>query len=80
MKRRSVALLAVALLAIGFAAGSLFGDRQPKMKTALAHLQRAQTDLKAATADKGGHRAKAMALVDQAIDEVKKGIAYDNKR
>lgn len=80
MKRRSVAMLSVALLVVGFSAGALWGDKQPRMKSALAHLNRAAADLKAASADKGGHRAKAMQLVDSAIEEVKKGIAHDNKR
>lgn len=34
---------------------------------------------KKATADKGGHRVKAIQLTKDAIDEVKKGIAFDNK-
>jgi hypothetical protein len=48
---------------------------QPHMQAALDALRSAQTNLEKATADKGGHRAKAMDLVKQAIDEVKLGIA-----
>jgi len=48
---------------------------QPHMQAALDALRSAQTNLDKATADKGGHRAKAMDLVKQAIDEVKLGIA-----
>jgi hypothetical protein len=33
--------------------------------------------LRAATDDKGGHRAKAREHVNKAIDEVQKGIEYD---
>jgi len=47
---------------------------QPHMQAALDALRSAQTNLEKATADKGGHRAKAMDLVKQAIDEVKLGI------
>jgi len=47
---------------------------QPHMQAALDSLRNAQTNLEKATADKGGHRAKAMDLVKQAIDEVKLGI------
>ena len=47
---------------------------QPHMQAALDALRSAQTNLDKATADKGGHRAKAMDLVKQAIDEVKLGI------
>ena len=44
------------------------------MQAALDSLRSAQTNLEKAIADKGGHRAKAMDLVKQAIDEVKLGI------
>lgn len=54
-------------------------DNQPKMREALGHLQAAKNSLNAATADKGGHRVKAMSLVKQAIEQVEKGIAFDNK-
>jgi hypothetical protein len=54
-------------------------DVQPKMKTALAHLKKAQLQLEKASADKGGHRAKALDLVKQAIDETQQGIDFDNK-
>jgi hypothetical protein len=52
------------------------GD-QPRMKEALDLLQSARNHLNNATADKGGHRAKAIEHVDRAIDEVNKGIEYD---
>jgi hypothetical protein len=55
-------------------------DPQPAMKSALANLEQAQTNLKNATADKGGHRVNALGHVEKAIEEVKKGIAFDNKR
>ncbi len=47
---------------------------QPHMQNALTALEGARTDLEKATADKGGHRAKALDLVKGAITEVKKGI------
>jgi hypothetical protein len=51
---------------------------QPNMEAAIEHLKNARTDLERATADKGGHRANALRLVNQAIDEVKLGIAAAN--
>lgn len=48
---------------------------QPHMEAALNFLESARSDLQRATADKGGHRANALNLVNQAIDEVKLGIA-----
>jgi uncharacterized protein YqeY len=47
---------------------------QPHMQRALDLLRDAKTNLEAATSDKGGHRVKAIAYVNSAIDEVKKGI------
>ena len=47
---------------------------QPHMTTALAALESAKNNLDRATADKGGHRAKAIDYVKDAISEVKKGI------
>lgn len=48
---------------------------QPNMEAALEHLRHARADLERATADKGGHRANAIRLVNQAIEEVNLGIA-----
>jgi hypothetical protein len=47
---------------------------QPHMQAALDYLRNAKSDLERATTDKGGHRVNAIKLVDQAIDETKKGI------
>ncbi len=53
-------------------------DVQPKMQTALSALEMAKTNLEAATTDKGGFRVKALQATKQAIEETKKGIAWDN--
>ena len=78
--RRSVirGLLLVLVLAVGFIAGQL-SAAQPHMQAALTHLRQARTSLNRATADKGGHRERALDLVNQAIDQVEKGIAYDRR-
>jgi hypothetical protein len=48
---------------------------QPHMQAALDALNSALQNLDKAEADKGGHRANAIKLVKQAIDEVNAGIA-----
>lgn len=54
---------------------SLFvASDQPHMQLALDLLRDARGELEAATADKGGHRVRAIGYVNNAIDEVKKGI------
>jgi len=47
---------------------------QPHMQAALNALQNARDSLNRADADKGGHRVKALGLVNDAISEVQKGI------
>ena len=68
------ALLGAALSAsigIGYAIGA-----QPHMNESVALLQSARGELAAATPNKGGHRERAMGLIDQAIGEVRAGIAF----
>ena len=50
---------------------------QPFMQAALTDLKQAQVFLRRATADKGGHRNRAMNLTASAINAVNNGIAYD---
>ena len=52
---------------------------QPFMQAAKTNLNQAKGNLNKATADKGGHRNKALGLVKNAIDQVEKGIKYDRK-
>lgn len=80
LKQRTWAIAVAAALVTGFAAGSLTAENQPHMRAALQTLKTAKNQLQQAQADKGGHRAKAIDLVNSAISEVEKGIAYDNKR
>lgn len=52
---------------------------QGRMLAARDHLNAAYAQLNLATADKGGHRVKAMGLVQQAINEVNMGISAGAK-
>ena len=54
-------------------------QQQPEMQSALEHLRQAEQDLQRGSHDKGGHRVKAMELINQAEGEVQAGIAYDNQ-
>ncbi len=56
---------------VGYAIGA-----QPHMNESIALLQSARGELQAATPNKGGHRERAMGLIDQAIAEVRAGIAF----
>ena len=77
--RRFFTVLALlVVLATAFVAGRASAD-QPHMQAALEHLRAAKVELEAATPDKGGHRAKAIALTNDAIAQVERGIAYDRR-
>jgi hypothetical protein len=68
------ALLGTAIAAsmgIGYAIGA-----QPHMTASIGLLQSARGELAAATPNKGGHRERALGLIDQAIGEVRAGIAF----
>jgi hypothetical protein len=51
-------------------------EGQPAMHRALDHLRQAKTNLENGAHDKGGHRSRALDLVNQAIAEVNEGIKY----
>jgi len=55
------------------------GDYQPNMEAAMQQLRAAQSSLQNASSDKGGHRVRAMQLIDQAMREVEAGMRYDNR-
>jgi hypothetical protein len=54
-------------------------ENQPHMHSALGHLRAARKSLEEADTDKGGHRTKAIQLVDQAIRQVEEGIEFANR-
>jgi len=75
------AMILVLGCAMALCGGYLIGRAavpQPHMHAALQHLQAAKSDLQTAETDKGGHRAKAIQLVNDAIGEVEAGIEYAN--
>jgi hypothetical protein len=67
------------VLVLGFSTMRVVNaEPQPHMRAALASLQTAKNQLEKASHDKGGHRVRAIGLINQAIAEVEKGIAFDN--
>jgi hypothetical protein len=68
---------AIILLGLVATAGAV--PDQPLMQAARSSLQTARSELQKATPDKGGHRVKALSLVNSAISEVNAGIAYDRR-
>jgi hypothetical protein len=79
MKTRNriiVACLLCVVLLSGFVLGRASAD-QPHMQAALEHLRLAKGELEKSDPDKGGHRLKAMGLVNDAIAQVEKGVEFD---
>ena len=76
---RKSLLVAVFSFCVGGFATYAFAEPQPRMRAALSSLESALSELKGASADKGGHRVKAMHYVESAIAETKAGIAFDNR-
>ena len=76
----STLVLTGSLLAVGVYATArpAHADAQPRMQASLTLLEGAKAHLEAANDDKGGHRIKAIAATKEAIEQVKKGIEYDN--
>jgi hypothetical protein len=76
MKRMAIGTLTTA--SISAAAALMLAlpaqANQPNMKAALASLNEAKQSLEKASSGKGGHRVKAIELIDEAIEQVKKGI------
>jgi hypothetical protein len=77
MKRTSIfaVLVLCATLIGGFVAGRAHAA-QTHMAAARGHLRSARQELQVAEADKGGHREKAIGLVDRAIEEVNAGMEF----
>jgi hypothetical protein len=80
IRRRSVlnTILPVALVSFAFPSRAS-AQQQPHMQAALDALRLARRELDQASEDKGGHRVKAIGLVNQAIAEVEKGIQFDRR-
>lgn len=76
---KKMMMVAVVSACVGAFATVALAEPQPMMRKGLHKLEEARRILEGASADKGGHRVKAIFHIDQAIAEVKAGIEFDNK-
>jgi hypothetical protein len=73
LAKAAAGVLAIAVAgSAGYAVGQV---HQPHMQKALSDLQDARKELDQASRDKGGHRGRAVQLVDETIGEVHAGMA-----
>ena len=74
---RLVVMSSLACLVAGTMVGATIAyAAQPHMVSALEMLRSARAELERSTANKGGHRERAIGAVDRAIEETRAGIAY----
>ncbi len=73
-RMRMTGIVVASMLTGSLMTGTAFAY-QGHMLNALHSLQAARSELTLAKADKGGYRAQALGLVDQAIQAVNAGIA-----
>jgi len=79
INRRDLLVPAAAVVAAGAvitaASREAQASNQPHMDAALGLLSQARAELQQATHNKGGHRTRAIQLIDQATGQVRAGIA-----
>lgn len=82
IRSRPQLLRVIGTLAVSAAVFSVGGAQayQGNMERTIAALQEALHSLREATPDKGGHKATAVNLVQQAIGEVQAGIDFAAER
>jgi hypothetical protein len=74
---RLVVMSSLACLVAGTVIGaSIAYAAQPHMVSALEMLRSARAELERSSANKGGHRERAIGAVDRAIEETRAGIAF----
>ena len=71
-----VVLAGLSIYSVVHAQNAGMARHEPHMSAAIGHLEQAKAELEKATPNKGGHREKAMQLVDQAMEQVRAGEAY----
>ncbi|HEV7919398.1 MAG TPA: hypothetical protein VGR02_01265 [Thermoanaerobaculia bacterium] len=78
LRRILITLVLTLMVSAGFVVGRA-SAAQPEMQAALTNLREARANLDRATNDKGGHRNKAVRLVNDAIVEVEAGMRFDRR-
>ena len=73
--KRILVVVVIAALLVGGTIGICSAD-EPHMRAALEHLREAREQLEKATPNKGGHREKAIELIDRAMGQLKEGIEF----
>ena len=84
MRTRIITLASTLAVLIGLSVYSLgrpaqtheMSVHEPHMSAAMGHLEQAKAELEKSAPNKGGHREKAIQLVNEAMQQVQQGEAY----
>jgi hypothetical protein len=82
MTRRHIGILigtVLVCLTLGLASSGWTAERHPEIRAAQRDLASAKGHLQRAARDFGGHRAKAVALIEQAQEELRQAVEFDRK-
>lgn len=71
-----VVVAGLSLYSVVHAQNAGMARHEPHMSAAMGHLEQAKAELEKSTPNKGGHREKAMQLVDEAMQQVREGEQY----
>lgn len=71
-----VLLAGLSIFSVMHAQSRQMALHEPHMSAAYGHLQQAKDELEKATPNKGGHREKAMQMVDEAMRQIEEGEQY----
>jgi len=71
-----VVLMGLSVYSVLHAQDRQMAIHEPHMSAAYGHLQQAKAELERAAPNKGGHREKAMQMVDQAMRQIEEGEQY----
>lgn len=84
MRTRIITLASTLVILIGLSVYSMgrppqthqMAVHEPHMSAAMGHLEQAKAELERAAPNKGGHREKAIQLVNDAMQQVQEGEQY----
>lgn len=73
-------MIGILLLGITLVSSAWTAERHPQIRAAQRDLSSAKYHLERAARDFGGHRAKAVVLINKAQEELRQALDFDRKR
>ena len=73
-------MIGILLLGLTLVSSAWTAERHPQIRAAQRDLSSAKYHLERAARDFGGHRAKAVVLINKAQEELRQALDFDRKR